>query len=262
MIERIIAYGCSWTAGSELLDHVHMGVSFDECNSIKQSYMTNGKNLQDMHKFIEKYNINGADQLNRDNSWAGLLARRLNKPFINRAQGGAGLDQIYFKLYNDYLTGDILSTDLVLVGLTTPYRVIRFTDNGIVGSLILGHSMRADNPDDVSLIKLFNDEFAVFHYFKTVKLLHALSDKINIRLQPMVFDINPYGERFRYTLQMSRAFVESIWEDCKGIVLLPDDYLRDVMGNGKIKQCGFGHQPLESHIELSDKMYNEAIKLL
>ena len=61
---------------------------------------------------------------------------------------------------------------------------------------------------------------------------------------------------------MSRAFVESIWEDCKGIVLLPDDYLRDVMGNGKIKQCGFGHQPLESHIELSDKMYNEAIKLL
>ena len=37
-INRILAYGCSYTAGDEIMDHIKMGISFEECNQIKQRY--------------------------------------------------------------------------------------------------------------------------------------------------------------------------------------------------------------------------------
>ena len=37
-INRILAYGCSYTAGDEIMDHIKMGISFEECNRIKQRY--------------------------------------------------------------------------------------------------------------------------------------------------------------------------------------------------------------------------------
>lgn len=259
-IDRVVAYGCSWTVGSELMDHIHMNVSFDECNAIKKTYLATDKPYENMHKFIEKYDIGNKSliELNHRNSWAGQLAQRLNKPIINRAAGGSSLDQNYFALYSDYINGKILDTDLVVVGLTTPYRSVKFGHRSVVSSIQLGHQLREGKHEDKSLIELFNDDFLVFTYFKTLQLLGSLADKINIRLQPMIPEINPHcNEPFMFHLKHTRPYATSIWDGLKDVFLLANEHLREYIVNGKPIRCGFMHDPVESHIELANKIHNQ-----
>jgi hypothetical protein len=255
---RIVAYGCSWTAGTELMDHVHMGVSFEECNAIKETYISKGNPHENVHKFIEKYNINNKslDELNRRSSWAGQLASLLSKPIDHRAEVGAGIDHIYFKLYNDLITGKILDTDLVLVGITSPHRTINFGKHS-VGSFQLGHHFRKATEDNL-LIEMFNDDYLIFIYFKTLQLFGALHDKINIRLQPVIRDVYPHRtETFIYDLNYTRPYAVKVWYDLQNIFLLEEEYLHDCIVDGKLKRCGFLHEPVESHIELANKIYNQ-----
>ena len=41
-INRIVAYGCSYTVGDEIMDHDVLGMTFEECNDIKQKYLNAG----------------------------------------------------------------------------------------------------------------------------------------------------------------------------------------------------------------------------
>jgi hypothetical protein len=257
-IDRVVAYGCSWTAGSELMDHVHMGVSFDECNAIKKTYISSGKTHENMHKFIEKYKINepAIEELNRHSSWAGQLAGLLGKPIENRAVGGSSLDQSYFELYRDYHDGKILPTDLVLFGLTTAYRTIGFRDR-IVGSLQLGYHFRDDNVEDRSLLKLYDDNFLVFSYFKTLSILNSLKSKMNIRLQPVVKGLNPFSHEFDFATAHAKNYAQHIWNESQDALILPNEHLQEYIVDGKPKRCGFMHEPVESHIELANKIYNQ-----
>lgn len=258
-IKRILAYGCSWTAGSELMDHVHMGVSFDKCNTIKKTYIATGKTHENMHRFIEKYNIDDPAlvNLNHCSSWAGQVAGMLNKPLKNRAEGGSSLDQIYFTLYMDFIKGNILDTDLVLVGLTTPYRTVKFRDH-VVGSLQLGYHFREGKEEDKSMIELFNDDYLVYTYFKTLQLFGALKDKINIRLQPVIQEVYPHRpETFIFDLKQTRDYACAVWNSLQDVFLLEAEYLQEYIVDGKPKRCGFMHEPVESHTELANKIYNQ-----
>jgi hypothetical protein len=257
-VDRVVAYGCSWTAGSELMDHVHMGVSFEECNAIKKTYIAAGKTHENMHKFIDRYNINDPTNLalNQRSSWAGQLAGLLGKPIDNRAVGGSSLDQAYFELYRDYHEGKILPTDLVLVGLTTAYRIPRFRDS-LIGSSQLGYHFRDDKIEDHSLIKLCNDDYLIFNYFKTLSILGSLKSKMNIRLQPVVRENNPFSEHFTFDLKLCRDYANHIWNELHGVFLLSNEYLREYIVDGKPKRCGFMHESIESHTELANKIYNQ-----
>lgn len=260
---RIIAYGCSWTTGQELLDHVHMGMSFNECNDIKAMYIKNGKTLENMKMFNDHYDIENPINVERNQkaSWVGQLASMMDKPLINKAIGGSSLDYAYFTIFNDYRSGVILPTDLVLVGLTSIFRTILFRNHFNaegVSSLQLGN---LDGTNDRSLIELFNDDFVVFQYFKTLHSLYTLSTQFTIRIQPMVKDINPFGEHF-YDLKLyhTREYAQSIWNQIKEVLILPNEYLKDQPANQRgtiFKRCGFLHQPIESHTELATKIFKQ-----
>lgn len=254
-IDRVVAYGCSWTAGSELLDHVHMNMTFDECNIIKSTYVKNGRSLENMQKFIERYDINSPINIARNHasSWAGQLATLLGKPFENRAMGGTGLDQIYLTLFNDYLSGKILPTDLVLVGLTSAYRLIKFSGNK-VSTLLAGHNITSD---DKLFVEVFNDDFAVFQYYKTLGLLANLKSKINIRLQPVIYGLNPSSSYFTFDLKHVKPYVDHVWNEAQDVLILANDFLEDYIVDGIPRKCGFFHQPIESHTELANKIYNQ-----
>ena len=241
------------------MDHVHMGVSFEKCNTIKKTYISTGKTHENMHKFIDKYNIGDPSlvELNQRSSWAGQIAGLLGKPLNNRAEGGSSLDQIYFSLYNDLIKGKILDTDLVLVGLTTPYRMVKIKDT-VIGSLQLGYHFREGNEQDRSLIELFNDDYLVFSYFKTMKLLGSLKDRINIRLQPVIRELYPYrDETFIFDLKQTRDYATNIWDSLQDVFLLQEEYLQEYIVNGKPKRCGFLHEPVESHTQLANKIYKQ-----
>jgi hypothetical protein len=254
IIDRVLAYGCSYTAGTELMDHIHIGMSFDECNKIKKNFIATGWTLENMQKFIERYNINDSSlvEFNRRSSWAGQLANLLDKPFENRAEGGSSLDQIYFSLHKDYIDGKILSTDLVLVGITTVNRTVKFKHNR-VSSLQLGQWIKKDQ----SLAELFDDDYLIFSYFKTLALINGMKSLINIRIQPIVNDINPYKESFKFSLRHTRDYATYIWDSLKDIIMLPEEYLQPHIVDGNLVKCGFMHETVESHIELADKIFKQ-----
>ena len=253
----IICSGDSYTAGDEIMDHVFMNVSFEECNKIKRQYIQHGKTLDAKSKFKNDYNIWTADkELNRNHSWAAYLAKHLDLPFVNRAVNGSSIDQIYFSIQSDLLNSSILETDLVLVGLTTPFRIVDFRDPEMLKTL-RPNNLDATNAENKLFVELFNDDFALFHYFKTVESLHNLNSKITIRLQPISLGISPTSFSFKYKLNHTRSYINNVWKNSNTSIVLPDEYLRIQMINRQLKVCEYGHAPVESHIVLAEKMYNQ-----
>jgi hypothetical protein len=256
-ITRILAYGCSYTTGDEIMDHVTMNVSFDECNKIKRRYIQNDNSLDAKIKFKNDHNIWTTDkELNYNHTWVAYLARHLNLPFKNKAMNGSSLDQIYFSIYRDLVNGLILETDIVLVGLTSPFRIIDFR-NVIEVKTVLPHHLNQDKVGSKMLVDLFNDDFSLFQYYKIVESLHNLNSKINIRLQPM--EPIPPLERATggYKLIHTRSVCQSMQTSSLPSMLLPKEYLKLPIIDGKEKRCEYGHPPLESHIELAEKIYNQ-----
>lgn len=247
-INRILAYGCSYTAGDEIMDHITMGVSFEECNRIKKTYRTNVGRGHDIKTFREDFNILKDNPLQIWDSWASMLAKKLSVSFENRAVNGSSLDEHYFKIYNDYISGKIKETDLVLVGLTSMDRMIDFRatrpmphNNSLVSSLI---------PNDEGsrlLVELRNDDFLVFHYFKNIHLLHYLGSKINLMMQPMrkIWTM-PFINNL--DVPYTRQYANSVWNECT------ENILSELYLDFTIPLCGFGHPPLESHILLADQL--------
>jgi hypothetical protein len=244
---RIIAYGCSYTSGAELMDHVYLNMTFDRCNSIKKYFSFNPTTVSKFSKF---YNIKEADSLNRQNSWAAHLSKKLNKSFENRAEQGSGLDQVYFKICEDLRNGLINKDDLVIVGLIDIDRVIVFNHVSI-RSLLLGWQLRDNNPHDVTLVELLNDDWLFFNYYKTLKLMLLLNDKINIRFQPMTVRQNL--EKYD-SLTYVRDYANEVWEELQPLILSKTDVLELKEGQ---QLCGFRHHPVESHIDLADRIYSK-----
>jgi len=248
---RILAYGCSYTAGDEIMDHIILGITFEECNQWKRDYLN--KSLASVaytSKFKTDFDIRWDDPLHRASSWAAQVAKMVDLPFENRAMNGSGLDEHYIKIYSDYEKGLILDSDLVLIGLTSMNRMIDFRSKERIATLI-----SRNIPDDVGsrlLLEIYNDDYIVYQYFKTLSLLNSLSSKMKLLMQPMVNDMLP-SQLNKLDLQHSRQYANSIWRECRPNIL-SEFYL------GNSPKCEFGHPALESHIDLAEKIHG-TIKL-
>ena len=248
-IKRILAYGCSFTAGAEIMDHVVMGVSFEECNRQKLNYLKNNKSP---YSFNQDFNIEWNNPLGRNSSWPAQLADLLGLEFENRARNGTSLDDHYLKIYNDYNQGLILEDDLVLVGLTTMNRMIDFRSNEKIATLML-----RDIPYEASsklLLDICNDDYLVFQYFKTLILLNGFNSKMQLRMQPMTITILDTG-LMHLNNPHTKQFAKDVWSSIIDKVLLPEEFLKRPEVNGVKIACGFAHPPLESHTELANKIF-------
>jgi hypothetical protein len=259
-IKRILAYGCSYTAGDEIMDHVILGITFEECNQWKRDYLNKGKStVAYTSKFKEDFNIRWDDPLHKNSSWAAQLAKLSNLPFENRAMNGSGLDEQYLKIHNDYTNGLILETDVVLVGLTSMNRMIDFRLKEKITTLI-----SKNIPNDVSsklLLDICNDDYLVFHYFKNLSLLNSLNSKIRLLMQPMVNDMMEV-QLNKINILHTKLFANDVWKSIVDNIILPDECLQLPIVNGVAKKCAFGHPPVESHIELAGKMHNKLVDIL
>lgn len=247
--DRVLAYGCSWTAGDELLDHEIIGVSFSECNRLKKKYET--------FIFNNKYNIPEPCDINRNASWAGQLAKLLNKPFENKAIGGSCMDHIYYNVYKDMINNNINDRDLVLVGLTSTNRLLKFIDKK-PKSVLLGYLPHWENEATLRLFitTLCNDSYIVFSYFKTLAALNALKEHINIRIQPTSGGMSPNSEAFLYNIDDLKKYALDVWDKCD-TMLLAEDFLK--MEPENLEICQYQHQPIESHTALAKRIYNECV---
>ena len=116
---RVFAYGCSLTAGAELLDHVF----HPDSERLKQ---------QGVDLFMQTHRLPHHEQHlkvmaeERQLTWAGQLARLWGKPLINQAVSGSSLAYSVYALERDRALGLVTARDTVLVGITTRERVTCF----------------------------------------------------------------------------------------------------------------------------------------
>lgn len=178
-IKRIIFYGCSFTAGQELSDHEYCpGMTIDEVDELKRNIG---------HKFYTKFNIDNNELLkkNLEKSWAKWCAEELKLEYINRSKPGSSLQEIIFCLEKDLANDNINNNDLIVVGLTSADRILKFEPNGESGSLVFHDN---DNRwPDVKLRELYfrylaNDYYIFYNWFLNIKYLDLLSNKLEGRL--------------------------------------------------------------------------------
>lgn len=136
---RLVAYGCSLTAGTELGDHLAMGITLDECNKLKRKVP-----IERWRIFEKQHNLEEAGYYR---SWAGHLSNHLDLELENRGIGSASIDQCLLRMKNSLHNPE----DLVIVGLTFIQRALVF------------------NRSSLSVIKHQDLETACWNYYRALE---------------------------------------------------------------------------------------------
>ena len=182
--KRIVAYGCSFTAGDELPDAEVLGMREEDVDSLKRSGITRA----------ELYGRKHADAVRagKNLTWVRWLADKYQVPYSNRSVGGGSIEQMIFRIERDYRIGKVSDDDLVLVGLTSMYRWFQFDNNGAEHSWVFSYSLDKTSEMNDALVKYYvNDYNIIWRYYSLLNYLQMLSEKhSNIK---MVHAISPFS---------------------------------------------------------------------
>lgn len=257
--DRIISYGCSFTAGDEIADTFLLDKTFEEINVIKKTF-------SNQVEFYDFYNISFPNEVSYKNAWAGQLAKLINKEIVSKAFPGYSLKQTFFQIYTDYKNGFIGHRDLVLVGLTGPSRIVWYDhrkgslDSAPITNYIEKNALSKQQQH--TLLHLYDDNLIALDYFTSLNNLQELKNHMNIRLQPMKASNTISYKDFNLKQTINRniyKFCLDIWDQASSVLLLPKVYLRDETTDPNIELCGYGHPPLQSHIELGIQIYDRCV---
>lgn len=271
--KRIISYGCSFTAGSELMDHTVIGM--DE---------------QELFAYVKKHNITGSHQLfqklgiseqtmkdifaaNAAASWPNFISRHFNVPLANRAVPGTSLSHATYKLLNDLHYSAIEEDDLVLVGITSPNRWFQFLENGNEGWGVfgIGWNMRFNVEYQKKLEEhWFNEYNLIYSHFKELTFLSDLSDRLQGRIKLCYAFGSPeylkhflkkelehpkFAEFFEFSAGMcpTHNFIDDT-QSISDLAGWRDDSKHHVFGHPRVQ---FHEQFANTLIEKMEKMYND-----
>lgn len=169
-MKRIVAYGCSYTAGAELLDHKLPIYKHKSRLKIPQWYrLIEKKNLTSKYKEL--------DEQAKYLAWPAQIAKTLNLDIVNNGVKGGSNSLSVWKLMHDIELNRINNDDLVLVGLTTLQRDIDFV------SPRQGHPppsfVLPNRPD---LVKFYSHELLVWKFIQDLTMLQQIKQQLNNRL--------------------------------------------------------------------------------
>jgi len=183
--DRIVAYGCSLTAGMELADSDILDIpNIDEYK--KSLGVTKWLDL--LHK---KLPLNEVLKLENNLAWPKYVADYFNVDYVNRAVYGSNGESSIWYVEQDIASGFLKDTDLILVGQTEPTRYFWLTDHNTPMHGCMGGS------DDRWPSPLFHKEFIRFanphhlmhRWLTDIKYLDMLSKTLGGRiLQQFCYD--------------------------------------------------------------------------
>lgn len=194
--KRVVAYGCSYTAGEETGDHEVYKIDEEELDKLKRTRYSleapSDEYIQFKKKFLkEKYKGNLFDlnaeltSIGKTYSYVRYLSDLLELPYSNRAVPGGAMGQIVFRLERDLYHNAIEDRDLVLIGLTTPNRFFRITEHirdetifYTENSGVIGSSTIMNQKETEFLLKWdFNKMQIFWNYYVQVRHLLILAEK-------------------------------------------------------------------------------------
>jgi hypothetical protein len=270
---RIISYGCSFTAGSELADHEFLDMPEDE-----------------LFKYVEKHNIKGSHQLymslklsdetigdiitcNKTKSWPNFVAKRFDIPLHNRAIPGSSLSCTTYKILNDLHYSAINNDDLVLVGITSPNRWFQFYENGRYGGGVFGIAWQKEFSTTFQehMEREWANEYnLIYNHFKEITFLSDLSDRLNGQIKLCyAFGAPQYTKHFFKEKLKEKKFSE-FFDFCTGMhphhnFIDNEKSISELAGwRHDCRHHVFGHPRVQFHeqfanilINKMEKMYND-----
>ena len=194
-INRLVAFGCSFTAGCELLDHT-LDEKYVKLKSKADSsdwYSVISKDKEAMDKLISNR------EREKNLSWAAKLAKQLGLEFVSYAQVGNSNEKMIWQIEKAIYEGKILPTDLIIVGLTSPHRSMAFNiDNEEPIPFLFSNNRFIETRYKKSLYSWFDDSRIVWDYIRNLESFNLLKKKLNGRLFvasmefPFAIGINHY----------------------------------------------------------------------
>lgn len=172
-IKRILFYGCSFTAGAELADQELLpNLPKTEIDKLKK---------EEKYHFYNRFDVDLREKLEKEKSWARWFADDVGLPYENRAKGGSSTSQIVFSIEEDLARNAIEDTDIIIVGTTSPERICKFTNFG-AESIILNQNQWPASFEREFLMNIANDNYLLFNWYKEIKYLDLLSNRLGNRL--------------------------------------------------------------------------------
>lgn len=245
-IDKIISFGCSFTAGEELLSHhIHPDADNIKRNKGISYWKENFETAETLKLSSQEQKI----------SWAGQVATTLNVEFEGKARGGASLPYSLYHLEEMIYEEKITDKTLILFGVTTMGRSLYFYNNsGIIKSFLYGHPQwwPKKDWDQQTVLDIFNDPMQLWLQLNYLHRLVQISNKLNGRL--LIFSMNGFVPalpveneskkyplfRYKYNEILSAPFVYSD----KSLLGLCKNQLKD--------QHGGNHPKLHIHKKFAD----------
>ena len=274
--KRLVAYGCSYTQGDELIDEEYI----PGANEIKK---TRGLNvfLETLYKKYPDLTKQSYNELGKSHAWPRHLADRIGIPWINNASPGNSNYNMIYRLDRDLANGNILDTDLVIIGITSPNRLIYINHEGKDRYLNLGYL--AGWPMDLIhgypfFIKWMNDPTILFHFSVALRsLLHTAQTKLKNQLyfvecDPRALHLTEYFMEYDSQGMHLTKFIEPpldlstvktlepIYSDFKNSGLMISE--RNMyFGQPKEYNLALGHLAEAAHIDWANHLYENCQRM-
>lgn len=220
--KRIVSYGCSLTAGTELMDHAALDMTEEEYIQ----YLNNNK-LDSIPKIYSHLIDNfpekmiKMEEMNAQASWPNFICNHYNVPHLNRGFPGASITHTTFKILSDIHSNATNDSDLLLVGITSPNRWFQFLpDGGDVCGIFSHpwhHKLNRDYAESVEKhwANVYN---IVYSYFKEIAFLSDLSDTLNGRIKLCYAFGTPSYFREQFSEELTDEKFKDFFEFCFGLV--------------------------------------------
>lgn len=261
---RLVVYGCSFTAGTELADHEYIGKSPKWSDQFKIA-----RGFSEWTEFLTK--TIGTEKYNelietcKQRSWAGHLANHLSVPCVNRAIGGCSLEEMLYLYYQDKINNFLCNSDLVIFGLTSPGRFMYLDEKfGEPQRCLLGFQQalawRSKKYYKSYINLMGNDNTTLWQYFNSLQHLNMLCNANRNTYMQHILNTYSYHKNWYSTnasdnvLELLDYMIPQSIDDQSLFEFVELDRLKDLTHGG-------GHLYESVHIKFSAHLYEKIISM-
>lgn len=206
---RILAFGCSHTEGTELADAKYSSYTEEELDNLKRTY----DRSQGVTSFYQNHiSMPYSDLILEHNklSWPNWIGKEYNVPVVNYGKAGSSNEEIYYTIRKLLLNNLIQDTDLLLVGITGHDRIFFIDEKENQISSLYGYVNTW--PDKIlyeRMVKIKNDNYTLWRYYRDLTCFDMLSKLLNNRLIGVYTfcNIKDWGDEFKKNVSYSNKLI-------------------------------------------------------
>lgn len=245
----VVAYGCSFTAGAELMDQaVH-----PDADRIKAEQ---GMDYWDQRYIRTKYKRQQLVSKEHQLSWPGQIASRLGLSLINHALGGNSTASMVYLLERHLQERSIDPHSLIVVGVTNTTRILHFADDPYPRNWVLHH--RSVNTtgtsnglplswDHGTVLDIYNESQLLWQHTNLLLRLTQISDRLDHKVK--IFFMSDHHSEYQWLMDNTNLSYRPFFQQrLSEIMEHPCVYATRYL-------CGFAENRDEFHAYMHPKVH-------